>query len=100
EAAIKKRAVPSQAIVDGRCDLRAQCVIVGEILELREIAAVAGLAPGLESAERGDGRGVARSIAQSRVEAVPAKIIAAALEQRDFHRPADDGSEQRKIAAE
>ena len=79
---------------------RAQRVIVGQVLELREVAAVAGLPPRVERAERGERRGVARAVAQRRVEAVPAKIVAAAFEHRDLHRPADDGAEQRQIAVE
>src|SRR5688572_5472628 len=96
ETPIEERTVPSQAIVDGRRDLSAQCVVVREILELREIAAVARLPPSVESAERSYRCSVARAVAKSRIEAVPAKIVAAPLEHRHLHRAPDDGSEQRE----
>jgi hypothetical protein len=45
-------------------------------------------------------RRVARALVQRGVEPMPAQIVAATLEQRDPHRPADDGAEQRQVAAE
>ena len=75
-------------------------VIVGKILELREVAGIARLPPRVEGLERRDRRRIARTVAPRRVEPVPAQVIAAAFEHGDPHRPADDGAEQRQVATE
>ena len=75
-------------------------MILGEILELREVAGIARLPPRVERLERRDRRRIARTVAPRRVEPVPAQVIAAAFEHGDPHRPADDGAEQRQVATE
>ena len=52
EAAIDELALAAEAIVDRRRDLRAQRVIVGQVLELRQVAARARLAPRVERPQR------------------------------------------------
>ena len=100
ETALDELALPAEAVVDGRCHLGAQRMILGEILELREVAGIARLPPRVERLERRDRRRIARTVAPRRVEPVPAQVIAAAFEHGDPHRPADDGAEQRQVATE
>ncbi len=100
EAAVVEAASRPKAIVDGRSDRASQPVVVPEVLELGQVAACARAAPGCDRAELGKRRRVARALVQRGLDPMPAQVVAAALQQRDAHRPAEQRAEQRQVACE
>ncbi len=75
--AIEELAIATETILDrGRHD-RPQRVIVGEILELGEVAGVARLAPVGKRTQGAQRLGVARAVVQRRLEPMPTQVVVA-----------------------
>src|SRR5690606_26151927 len=98
--AIEMIAAAAEAIIDGRRDPAAGRMLLRQILELRKVAAPAGARPRPDGLDRAEGRRVRVAAGAHQLEAMPAQVVVAALQQRDVHGPAKHAAEARQVPGE
>ena len=102
-AAGELRALLPQTVFAGRGDHRPDRRLLRHVGELRQVARLGGRGPSRHAREhprRAALTELERALLSGQLQAVPAQIVDASLEQRHLHRQPQGSGEQRQIAAE